>query len=351
VDAALETLFLPFTRGLLPWPAGGALFMRARSGQALTDQQRPGLVCEQTFKPEADALHRAGHDVRLPSASASTETYPLVLLLPPRQRDEARASMARALASTRSGGTLIACAANDAGARSAEADLARIAGPLETLTKNHCRVFWASGLQGPADAQLASQWLQLDAPRPICNGRFVSRPGVFAWDRIDTASALLAQHLPADLAGVAADLGAGFGYLAAELLLRCPSVTALDLYEAEARALDLARTNLAPFATRAQLRYHWHDVTVGLPLTYDVIVSNPPFHTQHGIERPDVGRQFLTAAAAALNEGGQFWLVANRHLPYESVLGEAFNDVRTVTQQHGYKVVTARKRARSKARR
>ena len=92
-------------------------------------------------------------------------------------------------------------------------------------------------------------------------------------------------------------------------------------------------------------------MTAGLPLTYDVIVTNPPFHTQHGIERPDVGRQFLTAAAAALNAGGQLWLVANRHLPYESVLGAAFAEVRTVTQQHGYKIVTARKRAGSKARR
>ena len=122
--------------------------MRARSGPALTEQPRSGLVCEQSFKPEADALHRAGHESRLPPENGPTETYPLVLLLPPRQRDEARASMARAIAATRSGGTLIACAANDAGARSAEADLARIAGPLETLTKNRCRVFWASGAAG-----------------------------------------------------------------------------------------------------------------------------------------------------------------------------------------------------------
>ncbi|KAG0921461.1 hypothetical protein G6F32_015094 [Rhizopus arrhizus] len=63
---------------------------------------------------------------------------------------------------------------------------------------------------------------------------------VFAWDRIDPASALLAEHLPADLAGRAAALGAGYGYLSRELLERCPKITALDLYEAEQRALALA---------------------------------------------------------------------------------------------------------------
>ena len=80
---------------------------------------------------------------------------------------------------------------------------------------------------------------------PIVGGRFISRPGLFAWDRIDPASALLAEQLPPDLAGVAADLGAGTGYLAPEVLRAAPAVAALDLYEAEARALELARTNLA----------------------------------------------------------------------------------------------------------
>ncbi|MCB7212868.1 methyltransferase, partial [Lactiplantibacillus plantarum] len=73
-------------------------------------------------------------------------------------------------------------------------------------------------LQGQHDADLAKRWSALDAVRPIMGGRFLSRPGVFAWDRIDPASALLAEHLPADLAGRAADLGAGYGYLSRELL-------------------------------------------------------------------------------------------------------------------------------------
>ena len=39
------------------------------------------------------------------------------------------------------------------------------------------------------DAVLLDDWIALDAPRVIADGRFVSRPGVFAWDRIDAASA------------------------------------------------------------------------------------------------------------------------------------------------------------------
>ena len=342
-DPALETLLLPFIGGQLPWPeTGGALFLRARDGWPLHQRPLPGLVCEQSFKPDAEALQRAGVAmVEDGDGVTATTTYPLVLVLPPRQRDEARALFARAIAQTAPGGRVVACVTNNEGARSAQDDLRKIAGTVGSLTKNKSRVFWTAPLQGPADAALAAQWLALDAVRPIDDGRFLSRPGVFAWDRIDPASALLAAHLPVDLSGRAADLGAGFGYLAVQLLANCPGITALDLYEAEARALNLARRNLAAFESKAALGYHWHDVTAGLPEQYDVIVSNPPFHTQSRADRPDIGRRFIAVAAAALKPGGRLWLVANRHLPYEAVLNESFGQVRIVAQSDGFKVVEA----------
>lgn len=341
-DPALETLMLPFASGALAWPAdGGALFLRARDGWPLREVARDGLVCEQTFRPEADALVRAGRDVRDPEAVAPS-AFPLVLVLPPRQREEARASLARAVRACAPGGIVVACAPNDEGAKSVEGDLKRLAGLSGTLSKHHCRVGWTRIDPEAVDPALLDDWAALDAPRPILDGRFVSRPGVFAWDRVDAASALLAAHLPADLAGRAADLGCGWGYLSFELLQRCPDIASLDLYEAEARALDLARRNLA--GARVPLAFHWHDVTAGLPARYDVIVSNPPFHAQGRADRPDIGRAFIAAAADALSPGGRLWLVANRHLPYEAVLDARFAEVRTLAQVQGFKVIAATKR-------
>ena len=339
-DAALATLLLPFATGALHWPASKrVLFLRARAGGGLPPEAAR-WTCEQSFRPFADALERAGLKA---VAAAKNEVFDLVLVLPPRQRDESRALLAQALQWVAADGIVLAGMLNTEGARSAEGDLARLAGSVNTLSKNKCRAFWAMANAATMDATLVAQWALLDALRPIADGRFLSRPGLFAWDRIDAASALLASCLPADLSGRGADLGAGFGYLAAEVIACCPGVVSLDLFEAEARALELARLNLQQRArgkNAVELAYHWHDVTAGLPGRYDFIVSNPPFH-QGRADQPDLGRAFIVAAAAALLPGGRFWLVANRHLPYEAVLAQGFATVRTVKEQNGFKVIEA----------
>ena len=345
-DPALDALMLPFQRGDLRWPQQKVVFLRAREGWALRQFPLTNLVCEQSFKPEADALERAGLNVDSGiNAADILANASLVLVLPPRQREEARALLARAYALAAEGAVIVASVANNEGAKTCEQDLAALAGLDGVITKFHSRVFWTVRGARAVDAERLASWSALDAPRKILGGRYVSRPGVFAWDRVDAASALLAEHLPADLRGHAADLGAGYGYLSRELLARCPGITALDAYEAEARALAMARQNLAD--ARVPVQFHWHDVTAGLPNRYDCIVMNPPFHAQGRGDRPDIGQRFIEVAAQSLRPGGRLWLVANRHLPYEAVLGANFGTLRVLAERGGFKVVEATKAGRA----
>lgn len=347
-DSQLQALFIPFTNGLLTWPQrASVLFLRARDGWPLHQLPTPGLLVDTANKADLEALQRAGFAV---AGDNDQALRPLVLLLPPRQRDQARALFAQALDRCEEGGLVVASVDNDSGARSAERDFKLLAGLDGSLSKFHCRVFWTRKDSARIDQALLQQWRQADASRMVGDGRFLSRPGVFAWDRVDPASELLANNLPKDLAGRGADLGAGWGYLAIEVLQRCPQVTALDLYEADRHALQLAEHNLQPFAPRAALQFHWHDVTGGLPERYDFIVSNPPFHAHDRADRPELGQRFIQAAAAALQPGGRLLLVANRHLPYEQTLQDGFGDVQVLEQRNGFKVVVARKAATGKRR-
>lgn len=345
-DAVLDALMLPFQRGDLRWPQQKIVFLRAREGWALRQFPLSGLICEQSFKPEADALERAGLNVRAEVDDAQELAgASLVLVLPPRQREEAKALLACAYTLAGEGGLVVASVANNEGARTCEQDLAALAGLDGSLSKFHSRVFWTVRGARAVDADRLAAWSVLDAPRDVLGGRYVSRPGIFAWDRVDAASALLIEHLPEDLRGHAADLGAGYGFLSRELLARCPGITALDAYEAEARALAMAQRNLE--RARVPMRFHWHDVMTGLPSRYDVIVTNPPFHAQGRGDRPDIGQRFIEVAAQSLHPGGRLWLVANRHLPYEAVLGANFGTTRVVAERSGFKVVEAIKARRA----
>ncbi|KAF1009124.1 MAG: Ribosomal RNA small subunit methyltransferase C [Luteibacter sp.] len=232
-DAALEALFVPFSTGELALPPkGDLLLLRARDGFALREHRRPGWMMQQSFKPAANALARSGFEV---VAEPPEGRYTIVMVLPTRQREETRALFAQAMARRGAGGIVLVAVPNTEGAKTAEADLALLAGGVTTLSKHKCRVFWTRS-DAVADPSLMEAWLALDAPVCVADDRFTSRRGLFAWDRIDIASALLAEVLPNDLSGRLADLGAGFGYLACEAIARCEGIVSADLYEAEARA-------------------------------------------------------------------------------------------------------------------
>jgi 16S rRNA (guanine1207-N2)-methyltransferase len=337
-DAAdvLRTLLLPFEEALVPRMEGmRVLMLNARASPALPAQAHAWRL-QQDFRPHADALARAGFEStpELPSGE-----FDAVLLPAPRQRQHGRALLVEGFARLSPGGVLVACAANDGGGRSLQRDLEALAGPTHALSKHRCRASWAVR-EGAGNTELARQWLEQDAPVALPGTQLRSRPGVFAWDRIDAASALLASRLPFDLHGRGADLGSGHGYLAAEVLARNPGIRALELYEASARALALSQENLRA-AGDVELGFHWHDVAAGLPRAdYDFIVSNPPFHEGRA-DRPELGRAFIAAAAAALRAGGRFYMVANRHLPYEAALAQAFAQVRTLADEGGFKVIEA----------
>lgn len=333
-DPALSTLFLALDE--MP-DAGRAAFLRARLHPALS-RLKDRLSCEQTFKPHADQLQAAG--LSLPDRLEGP--FDLILLLPTRSRDETLFDYARAFDLLAMGGSLLCAMPNNLGAGRFEGLLEQLAGRVGSLSKNKCRAFWARKTAS-LDQALLAEWRDLGRLRPVMDGRFLSRPGIFGWDKIDAGSQLLTETLPPAIAGTVADLGAGYGFLGDFLLRRHPAITRLDLFEAEKLALDAARANLARLEPQADIGYHWCDVTRGVGSDlYDWVVTNPPFHEGRAAD-PGLGQAFIAAAAQGLRPGGQLWLVANRQLPYEQALGGVLRHIHCAAERDGFKILTGTK--------
>lgn len=314
-DPRADALAYFFSRvpGALAKP-GAALVFRAVAGAYLDPLKNRPLTCVQTDKPAADALAQQGIE---PLAEAPETPAALCLVLGTKHKEEVLYHTARAASLLEEGGILVGVAANDLGAPSLERRCAELMGGVETHSKHKCRVFMARKDSAKLDNGSMAEWLRGGDWRPIGDTGLVARPGMFSWKAVDPGSRLLARHLPSNLAGRGADLGAGYGYLSRELLSRSAKVAELHVFEAERKALDAAARNLADTQSAATVHEHWADVAAGLPVKgLDFVMMNPPFHAGKQAV-PALGRAFVRVALAALRPGGRLFLVANRHLPYE----------------------------------
>ncbi|MDP2117413.1 MAG: methyltransferase [Brevundimonas sp.] len=245
---------------------------------------------------------------------------------------ERRYALALALRALKVGGRLDVMAAKDKGGSRLRKELEGFGLEVGESARAHhrrCVVIRPETLAGLDDA-IAS-----GAPRLVEGLEAWSQPGVFAWDRIDAGSLLLAQTAPA-LKGAGADLGCGYGALAT-VVLGSPAVTSLRLIDLDRRAIAAARRNV----TDPRATFEWADVrTLDDGGELNFVVSNPPFH-DGGAEDKRLGQAFIRKAAGLLKKGGVLWLVANRHLPYEAELKDAFKRVEMIADSGGYKVFEA----------
>ena len=320
-------LSLALETGALTLPATGQIVVyRPRIGDDLSDLPNGQVVVLTGFKPDHDHFAQT-------HAVTPAPPYAAALVCLPRSREAARALIARAAAEVAPSGVIAVDGQKTDGIDAALKELRGRLDLSESLSKAHGKL--ATFRAGPD----LSDWLA----RPRLVEGFQTLPGIFSADGPDRGSILLASALPAKLAGKVADLGAGWGFLAAEILKR-PGVKRLDLVEAEADALDCARHNV----TDPRAQFHWADATTWRPDSLlDAVVMNPPFHVGRDAD-PALGTAFIRAARRMLAPNGSLWLVANRHLPYDAALSEHFLAHEDVAGDGGFRVIHATKPKRAK---
>ena len=247
---------------------------------------------------------------------------------------ERRYVLAQLLRALGPGAPLTVLAPKDKGGARLRKELEAFGCAVDESGRRHQRICRTLRPASPAglDSAIAAGGPQLSEPLGLW-----TQPGVFSWDRPDPGTQQLLAALPA-LSGHGADLGCGLGVLAQAVLAR-GAVTQLELVDLDRRAIEAARRNLPD----PRARFHWADARRAPDLAgLDFVVMNPPFHA-HGVEDRELGQAFIRRAHAILRPGGRLWLVANRHLPYETVLRERFARVTARGEGQGFKIYEAQK--------
>ncbi len=246
-----------------------------------------------------------------------------------------RFTLAHALRVLADGGRLTALAHKDRGGQRLAKELAGFGCAVDQVSRRHYRICTAMRPDRPSG--LVEAIVAGAAQVPPGLGLW-SQPGIFSWDRPDSGSRMLIRHLP-PLKGIGADLGCGVGLLSLAAL-ESPALQRILLVDIDRRAIDAARRNVLD--RRAE--FTWSDVRQAVhgSQELDFVVMNPPFH-DGGAEDRTLGEAFIRRAADSLKPGGACWLVANRHLPYETHLTTLFAKVRQVEQGDGFKIYEARR--------
>jgi 16S rRNA (guanine1207-N2)-methyltransferase len=317
--------------GALPPLEGRCAVFLARGEADLSALGATELLAVQGFRPDHDRLRARGIEV-VPVLEDRTG-FDAALVQVVKSKTRTLSTVAEAIGVVRPGGPILIDGAKEEGIESVLKALRPHVGIDGVFSKAHGKLIWFTRPEQVPEA--IAGWIAM--PTTV-EGGYVTAPGGFSADGPDRGSEILVALAP-PLKGRVADLGAGWGYLSGEILAEQDDITHLDLIEADHDMLEAARANIDD----PRASFHWADVASFDPeQSYDAIIANPPFHTGRRADH-DLGRAFISAAARMLKPSGKFIMVANRHLPYEAALKDAFGTGRLIGELEGYKLYEAAK--------
>ncbi|MBN2147832.1 MAG: methyltransferase [Anaerolineales bacterium] len=265
-------------------------------------------------------------------------TFDRAIILLPKGRGLARRWLVQAWNALHSDGLLNLAGANQEGIQSVAKDTEQLFGGIGIMGyKKGCRLIQAQKKNDPSPAP---SWLDSPGIAPgtwhefnytIGNEifRLRSLPGVFSFDRLDPGTALLLDHLPDPQGQKVIDVGCGYGIIG--LVAAKRGAALVDLVDSSLLATACAAQNLA-LNHIANARVLTADLlNFNEAEKYNLILSNPPFHTGQAVDYL-VSETLILHAHQALLPGGSLVLVANRFLRYNYLMSQVFGNVEILAQ-------------------
>jgi 16S rRNA G1207 methylase RsmC len=168
---------------------------------------------------------------------------------------------------------------------------------------------------------------------------------VFSRTSLDIGARFMLDNLPVHSARKVIDLGCGNGVLGLALLARDAEVEVTFIDESH-MAVASARLNVEHNLPDAlpRARFMVNNCLDGVEVgSADRILCNPPFHQLQAIT-DHIAWQMFSDAHRVLPQGGELWIVGNRHLDYHNKLKRLFANAQVVASNSKFVILKAIKR-------
>lgn len=229
----------------------------------------------------------------------------------PKQRELAEYLTQLAGSRIKSGGKVWVTGLIRSGARSLapiiEGSLGKIAG---AFSGRHSRLYLAERAGETEREKTMAEWIDWHQVETMGHClKIAGLPGVFSQGRLDAGTSLLLETLREPERGRVLDFGCGCGVIGAALMKAWP-MARVELTDSDAAAVVSARLTLEANGLESG-NVRPSDAFSELSGRYDLIVSNPPFHSGAQIDW-NVAETLARQAPAHLERRGRLRLVTNQ---------------------------------------
>lgn len=292
-------------------------------------------------------IHQQASARKVPNLTLYEEVFPegerrfdIAVMTVPKGRDYSRGLMYAARKTLKPGGRLYLVGPTEGGAKSAILDMGVMFGSSATLAYRKRNRIGVS-VQPESMASYPADW-DIDptgmVQKEIGGRTLYTMPGVFSWTQLDDGSAKLLDNVSEVEGKTVLDLGCGNGVLGLAMAARGASLVTLS--DDNLLAIRCARANAAQVENVEVVP---SDVYAGLEgRTFDLIISNPPFHQKFDVDT-NVAHRIMREAINYLTPGGRLIIVANAFLKYSEVMIEHLERVRTLSEDKRYIVIEGRR--------
>ncbi len=286
-------------------------------------------------------------DIDLPHTH--DQGFDTVIIQIPKGRQLARRWLLQAYNALVFGGNLYLAGANKSGIQSVINDAQGLFGPGRILAykkgnriahfiKNSGNMPETDWATSPGIAP--NSWVEFSIPIANHTYQIRSLPGVFSSDHLDAGTEMLLNVTSIPPGGKILDVGCGYGIIGTFAAVQGAGL--VHLIDNNLLATAACRETLTlNRVTNAEVFPGDLLSPVGSNL-YDLILSNPPFHTGHAVDF-QIAQAMIGQSFRALNPGGQMVIVANRFIRYNRLIEELFGNSSVLAESGKFYVLSGLK--------